>query len=340
MSPATSPGRYLVDGVRARRQPGRVGTPQLRESTEADAPAMIAVTERRWQAWTGLVHPMDVGRLLAVRSLEGRDPGIDSPVVELDGVVVAWGSLFAFPPYSQLFLATTIDPGLDNATHDACLALLVDHGTRAGLARIAAAGIPHDPERRFATDAVHTDVRLREALERLGFAFERHELEMVIDLAATPVVPAPLPEGVVVRRADPDRDPLVVAAVLREAFLDHHGDTPFTDEMVTASLQQDARPDATFVAEDAGGPVGALISRDRGDGGYVWAVGVVRRGRRRGIAAALLTRAFAAFAAAGRPVVTLDVDAESLTGATRVYERLGMTQRVVMDEYTRPLSPA
>jgi len=314
-----------------------VSGPHLRESTDDDLVAMLAVTGRHWRATTGLTHPLNLERFRSVRRMEGRDPGTDSPVVEIDGVVVAWGSFFAFPPYSQLFMATAVDPGLDDDAHDACVGLLVDHGTRVGRARLEAAGIPHDPERRFATDAVHADVRLRGALERRGFVFERHELEMTIDLDDVAVELAPLPDGVTVRVVDPGRDALTVAAVLREAFLDHNGDTPFTDAVVTESLREEARPDTTLLAEDAEGPVAAMISRDRGEGGYVWAVGVLRRGRRQGLAAALLTRAFAGFVAAGRPLVTLDVDASSLTGATRVYERIGMSTRVVQDEYARPL---
>jgi ribosomal protein S18 acetylase RimI-like enzyme len=314
-----------------------VSDPHLRESTEDDLVAMLAVTGRHWQATTGLPHPLDLERFRSVRRMEGRDPGTDSPVVEVDGSVVACGSFFAFPPYSQLFMATVVDPALDDVAHDSCVGLLVDHGTRVGRARLEAAGIPHDRERRLATEAVHADVRLREALERRGFVFERHELEMAIDLSDVSVALAPVPEGVTLRSVDPERDALTVAAVLREAFLDHNGDTPFTDAIVTESLREEARLDTTMIAEDAEGPVAAMISRDRGEGGYVWGVGVLRRGRRQGLAAALLTRAFAGFLAAGRPLVTLDVDASSLTGATRVYERIGMRTRVVQDEYARPL---
>ena len=315
-----------------------MSTPVLRESTDDDLEAMMAVTGRHWLATTGLVHPMNVERLRTVRSFPGREPGLDSPVVELDGRVVAWGTFFAFPPYSQVFLGTAISPDLDESDHDTCVGLLVDHATRIARDRLASAGIELDPERMLATDAVHSDTRLCDALERRGFTFDRHELEMAIDLDGIEVALAPLPDGVTVRRAHVVDDALVVAAVLREAFLDHHGDTPFTDDVVSESLREEARPGATLLAEDADGPVAAIIGRDRGEGGYVWAVGVLRRGRRSGLASALLTRAFADFAAGGRTLVTLDVDAESLTGATRVYERLGMRTRVVLDEYVRSLT--
>ena len=46
--------------------------------------------------------------------------------------------------------------------------------------------------------------------------------------------------------------------------------------------------------------------------------------RGRGIGAALLRRSFASFAARGLHRVRLNVDAENATGATALYERVGM----------------
>lgn len=315
-----------------------MGTPLLRDSTEDDLAAIVAVNDRAWRAATGLHHPLTVERLRVTRTVDGRVEGTDDPVVEVDGAVEAWGALWAFAPYSQLFLALAVDPDLDDATHDACVGLLVEHGMAVGRARLESLGVPDDPSRTFSTEVVHADERLRDAVVRRGFVFTRHELEMAIDLDAQEVVLTDVPDGVRVRVVDPERDSLAVAAVLREAFLDHHGDSPFTDTIVDEQLREDARPDATFVAEDDEGVVGALISRDRGENGYVWAIGVARRARRQGLAAAMLTRALASFAAAGRHLVTLDVDASSLTGATRVYERVGMSTRVVRDEFVRPLA--
>jgi ribosomal protein S18 acetylase RimI-like enzyme len=137
-------------------------------------------------------------------------------------------------------------------------------------------------------------------------------------------------------RGPQDAEP--VSAVFLEAFRDHQGDLPFTPDFVRHVLQaDDARPDLSHLAYDAEGPVGAILCRDRPSHGYVWVLGVLRRGRRRGLGRALLTHAFADFAADGRTSVALEVEAQSLTGATRVYERAGMTVRAVHDTWTRPL---
>jgi ribosomal protein S18 acetylase RimI-like enzyme len=67
--------------------------------------------------------------------------------------------------------------------------------------------------------------------------------------------------------------------------------------------------------------------------------GVLCRGRRHGLGQALLARAFSAYAATGTTFVSLEVDEQSLTGATRVYERAGMRPRTVNVTWTRRLAP-
>src|SRR5262249_61438762 len=71
----------------------------------------------------------------------------------------------------------------------------------------------------------------------------------------------------------------------------------------------------------------ALNAYERpGDPGYGWVgtLGVRRAWRRRGIGEALLYRSFGALHARGQNHVRLSVDAENTTGATRLYERVGM----------------
>ena len=58
--------------------------------------------------------------------------------------------------------------------------------------------------------------------------------------------------------------------------------------------------------------------------GWIAGLGVRRPWRRRGVARALLLRAFGQFYDRGERRVALAVDSESPTGATRLYERVGM----------------
>jgi ribosomal protein S18 acetylase RimI-like enzyme len=59
--------------------------------------------------------------------------------------------------------------------------------------------------------------------------------------------------------------------------------------------------------------------------GYIAVLGVRRPYRCRGLGKALLLRGFGALFARGRQGADLHVDADSLTGATRLYARVGMT---------------
>jgi len=57
---------------------------------------------------------------------------------------------------------------------------------------------------------------------------------------------------------------------------------------------------------------------------YVTSLGVRRPYRRQGVALGLLQHTFGEFYRRGTKRVSLDVDASSLTGATRLYEKAGM----------------
>ena len=70
--------------------------------------------------------------------------------------------------------------------------------------------------------------------------------------------------------------------------------------------------------------MGALTASVAGDRGWVDELGVLAPCRGRGIARALLLRSFVTFARRGCLQVLLNVDAENPTGATKLYERVGM----------------
>lgn len=101
--------------------------------------------------------------------------------------------------------------------------------------------------------------------------------------------------------------------------------------------------DATlwWAATDGDTIAGVLIAEHKRDPaqGWVEALGVRPEYRRRGIAEALLQTAFAEFWRRGERRVGLGVDAESPTGATRLYERAGMRtlwHAIVYEKELRP----
>ena len=83
-------------------------------------------------------------------------------------------------------------------------------------------------------------------------------------------------------------------------------------------------PTLWLLARDGGMPVGALIANVGDDVGWVDWLAVLGSHRGRGIGGALLRRSFAMIGARGLKRVRVNVDAENITGATGVYERVGM----------------
>jgi ribosomal protein S18 acetylase RimI-like enzyme len=94
---------------------------------------------------------------------------------------------------------------------------------------------------------------------------------------------------------------------------------------------------------DNGNAAGVLLAELRTAGdpelGYVDVLGVRRPWRQRGIGLALLQHSFREFYRRGTHKVCLGVDTESLTGATRLYEKAGMRVARRYVDYQKELRP-
>jgi mycothiol synthase len=83
---------------------------------------------------------------------------------------------------------------------------------------------------------------------------------------------------------------------------------------------------------------GALIAAAEDEVlGWVHTIGVRRPWRGRGIGESLLRHSLAAFAARGLTKAGLGVDSENETGATRLYERVGMRVSRRYDSFRKVL---
>ena len=153
----------------------------------------------------------------------------------------------------------------------------------------------------------------------------RHFWHMQLDLVAG-FQPGPTPAGIRISGIDPRVHLPAVHAVLEEAFADHwgHHREPLDRWAQEQTGSPSYDPTLWLLATEGGEPVGALTASVAGDHGWVDQVGVLASWRGRGIGAALLRRSFAMFAGRGLRRVLLSVDAENPTGATRLYERVGM----------------
>lgn len=187
--------------------------------------------------------------------------------------------------------------------------------------------------------------------EEQGYTLARHFYRMLIEM--TPEVPPKKPNWpaeIRVRSFVRNQDERPVYDAVKAAFRDHWG---FVDgdrfEAWVHWFENDTNFDPTlwFLAV-AGTPVGEQIAglalcRPRVDGdpklGWINTLGVLRPWRRRGIATALLRHAFGVFYRRGQYKVGLGVDASSLTGATRLYEKAGMYVDKQSNAYEKVLRP-
>jgi len=191
----------------------------------------------------------------------------------------------------------------------------------------------------LSTGILLKDAAAREVFERVGFTRVRTHWQMRIELEREPEAPA-WPAGVTVRTAEPARDKRAVYEAVEEAFSDHWGHVPRSfEDWAQQTRREDFDPSLWFLAFEGGELAGVSLCWLRPEQGWVGTLGVRRPWRQRGLGMALLQESFGAFWRRGVRRVGLGVDAQSLTGATRLYERAGMRPVLEIAIYEKELRP-
>jgi len=135
-------------------------------------------------------------------------------------------------------------------------------------------------------------------------------------------------------------------AVRNEAFRDHWGSTELSPESWDRHVRSSAfRPDYSFLGYLDGAPTAVVVSSEyeayqEATGKrelYVHVVGTLKASRGRGIASGLLALALARARADGFDSASLEVDADSPTGALGLYERLGFGVSATRVTQRKPL---
>lgn len=162
--------------------------------------------------------------------------------------------------------------------------------------------------------------------------------------------PAPqLPEGLVMKTYADFPQPEAIYRARTDSFRDHRG---FVEESFETGFQRWSYfmldddlldPSLWFLALDSDTIAGISLNRwelwGKPEAGYVMTLGVIPQYRRRGLGEALLLQTFQEFWRRGKKHVTLHVDGSSLTGATRLYERAGMTVEREYNRFEKELRP-
>jgi len=163
-----------------------------------------------------------------------------------------------------------------------------------------------------------------------GYDAVRYGFSMLRPLSE-PVEVTPLPAGIEVRPAQPEHYRTIWEAA-EEAFRDHWSAVPGTDTDYERFLS-----DSTFdpglwkvgwEGDQVAGSVLNFVNAEENEEyerqrGYTEGISVRRPWRKRGLATALLTRSLKMFQEMGMTEAALDVDSQNLSGALRLYERVG-----------------
>ncbi|MFY9580529.1 MAG: GNAT family N-acetyltransferase [Gaiellaceae bacterium] len=179
----------------------------------------------------------------------------------------------------------------------------------------------------------------RMLLEEAGYRDVRHYIQMQIQLDGLPSEPA-WTEGVTVAPFDLGEARALHVAI-NDAFADEWNfhPRPFEDWAKHRLEAEDFDPTLWFIAH-SGDEIAAfaLCYPMRWGSPHVGLLGVRKPWRRRGLGLALLHQAFGEFYRRGERKVGLGVDALNPTGATRLYERAGMSVHTEDVVYERELT--
>jgi mycothiol synthase len=181
------------------------------------------------------------------------------------------------------------------------------------------------------------DAAARTLLSDRGYREVRRFWEMTIELGDEPPPGPVLPEGLRIEPFVPELAPAFHAA-LEEAFAEHwgHQPAPFEEWWQRQLAMPDHDSSLWFLVRADGEVVaGTRNDPERSGGGWIGALGVRPAWRGRGLAKALLLQSFREFHRRGKRRVGLGVDSENATGATKLYESVGMvvdTEQVVWEK--------
>ena len=180
-------------------------------------------------------------------------------------------------------------------------------------------------------------------LENSGFQIERYFLAMERSLSE-PIPEPQLPEGFRLR-SPREEDAETWVETFNQIFIEHWNHWDLTVEAFKHKLNDPTyRSDLSLVAIAPDDTMAALcdchiFEKDgaEGDRGWVTILGTKGDFRKRGLGRGILLAALQNFQAEGLDTVILYVDAENLSGATRLYESVGFRRVNTQIAYIRRL---
>ena len=190
------------------------------------------------------------------------------------------------------------------------------------------------------TSALAVDHAAAGLLAGRGFGPVRRFYRMAVELDSPPPEPA-WPGGFEVSTFRSGEEE-TLRAVIEEAFAEHWGheerDLDHWLQHTFGAPWWD--PSLVYLVREGDEVVAAEVNAVRFGGGWIGTIGTLEPWRGRGLGRALLLEAFGEFHRRGEPRVSLAVDAGNETGATHLYESIGMRVVWQADVYEKRLQIA
>ncbi len=303
-----------------------------------DVPALVGVVERRQRAVRGSAS---VTREAVALEVTGYASWTRRQLLleDSDGRVQAWGRVHDRAA-GRSVVEVTVDP--DSVAADRAAAYLFAWAERTALQVAAQRNLQGT---QLDSGCYADEERQGRWLAAAGYAKVRTWLQMSRPVTAADGAHGAFPEprsGLVVRRVATHDNGLPVAGdlhtvhqMLEESFADHFNSYRESFPEFVQRLREDPghRWDHWWIAEleddglvlPGGAIVSSVLPADEAgaEGTYVDYIGVHRRARGRGVAKALLRTVIVDAAGRGRNRVSLEVDADSPTGADGLYRAMG-----------------
>jgi len=307
----------------------------LRAPTEADIPAILALIYAHDMA--SMEQPDIYTEDSILSDWEELDRSTDTWVLLApDGMIAAYATVTAKLPTGRIFADGYVHPSHNARGLGSLIVALTEARAHELLATF-----PSDVCVRLVNNVVATSEVACRLLESHHYELTRAYFFMGIALDGSSPQPV-WPDALTVRTCDGSPEDIYRAyETIEDGFRDHwaHDPQPFEDWQ-RLMVRDGFDPSLWFLVQQGDEIVAAALSRLPDEhSAWVHQLAVRRPWRRRGLGAALLYHIFHSFYPRGISHVALSVDAQSLTGANRLYERVGMHVTLRIGRYEKELQP-
>jgi mycothiol synthase len=296
-------------------------TQLIYDACAADGDAIVAVTAEE------LRHEWET---------PGFDLGRDAFLVErIDGRVVGYEEFFNEYGHARLRTDGYVHPDFKGRGIGTSLLRRIEQRAREEIALA-------QPDVRVSLHSTtdQKDVAGLHLHKNEGYQPLRYHWRMEIVLEGPPPAPK-FPEGIELRPFIKGEHDVAAWQAQNEAWRDHWGSHDLTLEEWKRDRFEDPEFDPTLwqIAWDGEEVAGFSFNRYRMGIGWIRTLGVRRPWRKRGLGEALLLQSFGEFYGRGTTTIGLGVDAQNPTGATRLYQKVGMRIASEYVTYEKELRP-